>query len=569
MTTISSNRAIDHGLKSPSPVNAGESMPEDQTSENKSHAQEDHEYPPLSRVILITMALYLAIFLVALDRTIIATAIPRITDTFHSLGDIGWYGSAYLLTCCSFQLVFGRIYTFYSAKWVFLGAVLLFELGSAICGAAPTSTAFIVGRAIAGMGASGLMSGSVVIIVYIAPLHKRPMYTGLIGAVFGISSVIAPLMGGAFTENVSWRWCFYINLPIGAVAMAIIALILKLPNPPHSSLPTRKRLAKLDPIGTAVFLPGMICLLLALQWGGTTYAWSNGRVIALLVVAGILLLSFTGIQAWRQDSATVPPRIFLQRSILSGTWYMFTLNGAMMAILYYLPIWFQAIKDASAVKSGLMTLPMIIGLVVGSIVAGAGVSKSGYYSPFMIVASILMAVGSGLLTTFTTTTGHSRWIGYQACFGLGLGLGMQQPAVAAQTVLPGPDVSTGISLVFFAQYFGGALWISVANNVFANCLTRNVAGIAGVDAADVARVGATALRQAVSEEQLALILPGYNSAVVRAFYIGVACACATVIGALAMEWKNMRTQDVRLLAGAQKVILVEQPVIHFAPYTRQ
>ncbi|KAB8239286.1 major facilitator superfamily domain-containing protein [Aspergillus alliaceus] len=552
MTALNDNTPMDQ--KGPSAIlDSTTSMLEGPKSEKVNSSQQDvPEYPPLPKVIMITIALYLAIFLVALDRTIIATAIPRITDTFHSLGDIGWYGSAYLLTCCSFQLVFGRIYTFYSPKWVFLSAILLFEVGSVICGAAPSSTAFIVGRAIAGIGSSGLVSGGVVIIVHIAPLHKRPMYTGLLGAVFGIASVVAPLMGGAFTENVSWRWCFYINLPIGAVTIAIIALILHLPEPPHKDLSTRERLAKLDPLGTAVFLPGMVCLLLALQWGGSTYPWSSGRVIALLVVSAILLLTFIAIQAWKQDSATVPPRILLHRSILSGFWYTFALNGAMLVILYYLPIWFQAIKDASAVNSGIMTLPLILGLVVGSILAGAGVTRSGYYTPFMILASILLALGSGLMTTFTQTTNHSKWIGYQVCFGLGLGIGMQQPAAAAQTVLAPADVSTGVSLVFFAQYFGGALWVSVANNVFANRLVSIVEGIGGVDARSVVGTGATAVREVVPEKALGVVLRGYNEAVVQAFYVAVACACATVVGALGMEWRSMKAQEGKKGGGIQK-----------------
>ncbi|KAI4160064.1 MAG: hypothetical protein LQ342_006014 [Letrouitia transgressa] len=166
-------------------------------AEISSEEEDGPDYPTGQKLILIMASLYLVFFLVALDRTIIGTAIPRITDEFHSLGDVGWYGSAYLVTSCAFQLLFGKVYTFYNPKWVFVIAIVIFEIGSTICGAAPNSTSFIVGRAIAGLGSSGIFSGAIVIIVYTVPLHKRPIYQGLVGAVFGISAVIGPLLGGA------------------------------------------------------------------------------------------------------------------------------------------------------------------------------------------------------------------------------------------------------------------------------------------------------------------------------------------------------------------------------------
>ncbi|KAJ6109712.1 hypothetical protein N7486_001947 [Penicillium sp. IBT 16267x] len=189
------------------------------------------------------------------DRLIVATATPKITDEFHSLTDIGWYGSAYMLTASASQLVYGRIYTFYPAKWVFLASILVFETGSAICRAAPSSIALIIGRAIAGLGTGGISAGAVIIIVFTVPLEKRPMYQGFMGAVFGIASVRGPILGGVFTTNVTWRWCFYINLPFGGAAIIAIFFLLDVPPPRNGNWTIKQKIAQLDPLGNLIVNP--------------------------------------------------------------------------------------------------------------------------------------------------------------------------------------------------------------------------------------------------------------------------------------------------------------------------
>jgi len=231
-----------------------------------------HEYPSGLRLGLVLSSLYISIFLISLDRLIVTTAIPAITDEFDSLPDVGWYGSAYLLTTCAFQLLFGKIYSFYPIRTIFASSVVLFEVGSAVCGAAPNSIAFIFGRAIQGIGSAGIFSGAIVVIVYAVPLHRRPFYQGMIGAVFGISSILGPLVGGAFTSNVTWRWCFYINLPFGGVALLIVIFLLRIPDREETKLSSKAKLSQLDAFGTSALLPAVVSLLLALQWGGLTYA---------------------------------------------------------------------------------------------------------------------------------------------------------------------------------------------------------------------------------------------------------------------------------------------------------
>ncbi|KAK2590900.1 hypothetical protein QQS21_011412 [Conoideocrella luteorostrata] len=513
--------------------------PESQKDKAESHG--------LWKLALITVALCLSVFCVALDNTIIATAIPRITDQFHTLEDVGWYGSAYLLTTCSFQLIFGNLYNLYAIKWVYLGALFLFELGSVVCAATPSSVGFVIGRAIAGLGAAGVFSGALLIINYTVPLRQRPTYMGCISSMYGIASVAGPLMGGAFTDHVSWRWCFYINLPFGAITASFILIFLQLPpreTQQHDGPSPRKGLSSFDIEGTIVFIPAIVALLLALQWGGTKYPWSHGCIIALFVVFGVLIAAFIGIQVWKKERATVPPRVFVERTVWSSAVYSACLGASFYIVVYYLPIWFQAIQNSSAVQSGIKNLPMILSVVVLSIASGAAVSLLGHYAPFMIVSSVLMAVGAGMLSTFNVNTGPAAWIGYQILFGVGVGMGTQQAMVAIQVSLGAQDVAIGTAIIIFSQTLGGAVFMGVGQNVFQNKLVGMIADehIANLDPASVVSVGATQVKNLIPEKFLPAVLGAYNGAVINTFYVAAAMGAFSLVGAIAVPWNSVKAK---------------------------
>ncbi|KAK5242203.1 hypothetical protein LTS06_011670, partial [Exophiala xenobiotica] len=463
-----------------------------------------------------------------------------ITNEFNSADDIGWYGTAYLLTNCAFQLVFGKLYQVFSVKATFLASIILFEAGSALCGAAPNSIAFILGRAIAGLGSGGIVTGVMVVIVYAVPLHKRPKYQGFFGAVFGVSSVTGPLIGGAFTTNITWRWCFWINLPLGGVAMVLIFFLLQVPDRLSTNKPLKQKLQQLNVLGLLALFPGIVCLCLALQWGGTTYAWSEGRIVALLVLAFVLLIGFVLIQIWKPEQATVQPRIFIQRSIMSGFWASCCTGAHQTLFVYYLPIWFQAIKGVSAVSSGIHLLPMVIPIVVATIMTGQLVSRIGYYTPFMIFGVCLAAIGSGLLTTLEINTTAGLWIGFQILYGFGLGSCSQAPNMAAQTVLKREDVSVGASLMFFGQTLFGAVFVSVGQNVLDNQLANRLAGIPGVTPQLIQSTGATDLLNLIPAKYHAEVLKAYNASLRVCFQVALIMACLSILGAMSMEWRTVR-----------------------------
>ncbi|KAJ5419113.1 uncharacterized protein N7487_002663 [Penicillium crustosum] len=517
---------------------------------------EGNEHAKGLKLALIALALCLGVFLVALgmfifslsfkpsevgDNCIIATAIPKITDQFHSLDDVGWYGSAYLLATASLQLLFGKFYTFFNVKWTFLAAIGIFELGSLICAVANSSLTLIMGRAVAGMGSAGIFSGSLIIVAHAIPLAKRPLFNGCISSMFGISSVAGPLLGGLFTDKVSWRWCFYINLPAGAVTILVIAIFFPAPNHHNKKTTWTERIKKFDPMGTTLFLPAIVCLLLALQWGGTTYAWNSWRIIVLFCFFAVLIILFSVVQYTQKENATVPRHILSRRTIWSAAFYSFSVGAAFLSSVYFLPMWFQAVKNASPVSSGIMNLPMLISVVVTSLLAGIIITFIGYYTPFMILGSILLAIGYGLMSMFHTDTSKGIWIGYQIVTGAGAGSGMQQSLIGVQVVLPLADVPTGTAMIIFAQTLGGALFVSIGNNVFRNKLVEYLAKYTPkVDVASILKAGATGLQNIVDKHDLPGVLHAYNDALVQTFIVSAAMASISMIGALCMEWKSVK-----------------------------
>ena len=297
-----------------------------------------------------------------------------------------------------------------------------------------------------------------------------------------------------------------------------------------------------DPLGTVLFIPCIICLLLALQLGGSQYAWSAGRVIALFVVFAILLVTFVVVEILVGSRATIPVRVAKQRTMASACLFTLCLSASFFIVVYYLPIWFQAIRGRSAVESGIDTLPLTISVVVGTTLGGFATTTFGYYVPLMYASSTLGAVGAGLFYTLTVETSIAKVVGYQLIFGFGIGLGLQQNIVAAQTVLRPGDMAIGTAIAIFAQNFGGAVFISVAQNLFLTRFLSIVGHVPGIDVANIARSGATEITQITKDpELLHTVRVAYNDSLRRTFLLSLVLVTISVLGAIGCEWKSVKT----------------------------
>ncbi|KAK3291704.1 major facilitator superfamily domain-containing protein [Chaetomium fimeti] len=511
-------------------------------------AEDESQYPSGLRLWLVILSLCLCIFLIALDQTIIAPALGAITAEFNSTKDIGWYGASYLLTTTAMQPIYGVVYRLFDVKLTYLGAVGLFELGSLVTAVAPTSTAFIVGRAVAGLGTAGIFSGSFVIVGYIMPLRRRPATFGLFGALWGISSVAGPLLGGVFADQITWRWCFYINLPLGGAAVAAVIVFLR--GVSSGNDPNRKsffaRILQLDLVGAVILVPSIILLLVALQWGGVVYPWSEGRVIALLVVAGVGAIAFVGVEIWQEDKGLLPPRFFKNRNVFAAMMFALFFGASFYPMVYYLSLYFQAVQGDSAIQAGIKILPFLIAMVISSVGSGFLVTAIGYYNHIILFETALLTAGAALIATFWLGTPLSKWFPSQVLMGLGTGICFQAPIIAVQNVLPPHLIPQATACTQFFQALGGSVFLAVGQTVFQNGLIANMARDAkGIDPAEILNSGASQIHQLVGEtmgreDLVDVVLGAYVLGLRNSYYISVATAACAFLVSWALEWKRIQ-----------------------------
>ncbi|KAL4890594.1 MFS general substrate transporter [Aspergillus ambiguus] len=514
----------------------------DGTDTKKDEEQPATRYMQGWALASLTAAFMSICFVLAIDNTILSTAIPHITSDFKSLNDIGWYGSSYLIAQMALLPTCGRLYAFYNIKWVYCISLAVFEIGSIVSAVAPNSMALIIGRAVSGLGAAGLVSGTTTILSYCVSLKKQAMLSPIVLGMYNIGSVIGPLVGGAITDNkvLTWRFVFWINLPFGAVGLGLVWFTLRKPPPAvKGDLPWDQKLRQLDLPGATLLLGATTCLNLALQWGGIVYPWSDAKVFGCLIGFGLLLITFLCLQFRGKESSTIPLRIFRSRTVSASCGFMMLVQVAIVLHSYFWPIYFQSVRNTSAKDSGINLLPLIVSNSLGTLCAGSIASKFGHYVPFMWVGPLVLATGGGLYQLVRVDSPRGDWIGFQILSGIGYGSCSQMPILAVQVVLDKPDIPTGLVMIMFFQMLGGALAPSVGQNLFTDGLLRSLSKVQGIDGTAVVAAGASGFREIVPLELMSAVVDAFNSALRQVFWVALAAPALAWITSWVMEWRQI------------------------------
>ena len=475
-------------------------------------------------ILLVFAGLMVAMLLASLDQMIFSTALPTIVGELHGVDHMLWVTTAYLLASTIMLPIYGKLGDLVGRKSPFMGAIALFIVGSVIGGLAPDMTWLIAGRAVQGLGGGGLMIGAQAIIADVVPARERGRYMGVMGGVFALSSVAGPLLGGWFTEGIGWRWAFWMNVPLGILAITSAMVFLRLPKPSG----TRPRL---DVAGMVLLAAASTGLVLATTWGGTTYAWGSSVIIGLIVATVIAVAAFVSAER-KAAEPIMSPHLFRDRNFNLTTIAGLITGIAMFGAMAYLPTYLQMVTGANATKAGFLMIPMMIGLLVSSVVSGQLVSKTGRYKWLPITGTLLVAVALVLLSTMTPSLPVWVLCGYLSIMGVGLGMSMQILILIVQNSFPVSEVGTATAGNNYFRQIGASLGSAIVGSLFVARLTsllaERMSGAGGAAAGSSNSFTPAAVRQ-LPEAVRNVVIGAYGDALTPVFLYMVPLVLIAVV----------------------------------------